>query len=229
MQYCKIKSLQAKHEWPEYRNKLSMSLVTLDDGDKEYCQFSPWVYNKDYLAAFVQSALYHKNTVPALSFDKIRVCVRGCTAVQSTAAVDFLVKFEKKIHLLGTKVLQCRYARNKFLFEGSKQWLISPPMLSLYTLLLRTGINYHTIGKSFNSTINSMLSDNSPDAVSWKIAKKGIENIINQKHGKIFHKNIKLNYQQDVRFDTISFYCNIVGFSRKDCEFSFPYWFKNKG
>lgn len=66
--------------------------------------------------------------------------------------LDFLNQFEDKMGVEKSVIYKVKASDNCFLLLGSKEWLLSPPLVSLYTLLLRVG-PLHKIGDDFRTTL----------------------------------------------------------------------------
>jgi hypothetical protein len=76
--------------------------------------------------------------------------------------------------------------------------MLSPPMLSLYTLLLRVGF-CHTQGEDYAETIKKITGGTVPpyqsnDKSQLSSAQQGIERILKYGYAKIFFKDPKKNY-----------------------------------
>lgn len=67
------------------------------------------------------------------------------------------------------------------IFKGDKRWLICAPMLSLYTLLIRSGTE-HDIGNSYKKVMLGW----SGDASYYKLAIPGIDRILKYGDEKLF-------------------------------------------
>ncbi len=239
-----------------YHRGLQMTLVSKPDENGVYHQCCPWVLCKDFFQDAVQGHLlgvkkgcygyyYDPKDDPALSLDRTRIAVGNAEdselGKKVTAALEFLNQFEKQIHLIRTKADECESPPEKYknsgvyLFEGSARWMLSPPMISLYTLLLRVGFT-HQIGDTFEQTVEKVTTgktkcyesgtSGSNDASYLKSGKSGIEKILKHGYAKIFHKNIKDNYPASVAIGTMHNNSGIVGFSTGQCKTTYPHWFR---
>lgn len=241
-----------------YQNGLEMALMTKEDENGITTQASHFVLCKDFFQDAIQGYLlnekkgcfgffYDPKTDPAICMETTRIAVGNALnknfANKIPAVLDFLNKFEKKIHLKRTKVWECepcpeKYKSGVFLFEGSSKWMISPPMISLYTLLIRVGF-VHDLEKSYDKTIQDLTTKKikllgegrtsgcyDPDYL--KNAEEGIERILKEGYNKIFYKDMKKNYSKKIPMSTMHDNCGIVGFSKKTPKSVIPYWFKNK-
>lgn len=236
-----------------YRSGLEMAFVSPEKPGRQACDF---VLCKDFFQDAIQGALlnqskgcfgfmYHPSSDPPLSFDKTRIVLgnKDETDLESKViqCVDFLNSVEKKMHLLRTKHYKCETAPEKYktsgcyLLEGSSKWMLSPPMISLYTLFIRVGF-VHTIGDSYEVTLKKVAEGKtkayecgvagSNDRGYLNSAMKGIDKIIKHGYAKIFHRNIKDNYPAKVPMSTLHNSTGIVGFSNGSCKSYFPHWYR---
>jgi hypothetical protein len=136
-------------------------------------QVHPWVLCKDYLNDIVWANInskkaniygleYDPNTSEKISLDKILVAVRDPTNLKDfyttrSRAGGLLKAFESKHGFDKTKVFRAtvelkksfnksyRYTNSQMcVYESDKRWMLSVPLLSLYTLLLRIGTLYNS-------------------------------------------------------------------------------------
>ena len=154
-------------------------------------------------------------------------------------ALDMVNQVEEKLGIKKSILRECWLPPDNleksgvWLFEGSKRWLNSPPMLSLYSLLIRVGC-VHTIGVNFEKTINDIISGElkpyqKKDALWLKHAKLGIEKILRLGDRRIFYRHMKDNYP-NLNIDVIHNQLGITGFSAdlqdeaKGRSVNVPYW-----
>lgn len=226
-------------------------------GTDEYVQACDWVLCKDYFQDAIQASLinqtrsiygftYNPATDPALSFDRTRIGMAnaedGGLGAKIPAVLDFVNQFEKRIHLLRSRAFACDSAPAKFagksgcfVIEGSSRWLLSPPMISLYTLLLRVG-TVHTVGTPFDETVKAVREgkvkaysvgmSGSNDGNYLASAMPGIEKLVKHGYRRVFHREMKDNYPESVHVSSMHNYCGIVGFSSGSCKSNFPHWYR---
>ena len=154
--------------------------------------------------------------------------------------IDFLNQFEKA---LGMKKLTCFFEVSKppvkysaggvWLVCGDKRWVNSPPMLSLYSLLIRIGFG-HKIGTPFMDTIKGIESRKitpyqSCDYNRISGSTKIIEKILKKGDEDIFGTEIEKNYPNEISVSTMHNYCGIMGLQSETCKGSGGpnHWFKN--
>ena len=148
-----------------YSKGLEYALVSSD-----YKQCHPFVWCKDFLHDVIHATINNKwieiykfrfdpGKDPLPCMDKIRLLLTNSKdrkfAEKIPAVLDFINQIEDRLKIKKTFVRQCwmppeQYRKaGVFMFEGSRRWIQSPPMLSLYSLLLRLGF-CHQIGTSCN-------------------------------------------------------------------------------
>jgi hypothetical protein len=240
-----------------YTRGLEMCFVGPDGADGTASQACDFVLCKDFLQDAVQGHLlnesrsiygftYNPKEHAPLNMERVRIAVGNAAEKdlggKIPAVLDFLHQYERRLHLLRTRVWRCATSPDKYkdsggcyLFEGSGRWLLSPPMLSLYTLLLRSGFS-HPIGQTFDSTVNKLVSgeikpyssgvSGNNDSHYMKAALVGMKKLETHGYRKVFHRNVKDNYPSTVGVGTMHNSCGIVGFSNGSCKGSFPHWFR---
>lgn len=130
-----------------------------------------------------------------------------------------------------------------FVVEGSKRWMVAPPMMSFYTLMLRIGM-VHPMGQPFQKTLDQIYDGDiepynfKPDIKSEKYGDVHEDNDCDQlrngwiavekilRHGdrNLFHKSIKNNYYKEAGIYFIHDDCGLMGFSVEETEKYFPTW-----
>ena len=234
MKYIKIKwsEKKSKNIAQIYSHGLEFAFATKTE------QCTDFVFCKDFLHDCVHAFLYSKKISPysfhydpkekPIDLDHTYLLVTNSSDIKMKQKIencqDFLNQIEKKLRLFRTKILKCRNAPDNYkksgvyMIYGSKMWLNSPPMLSLYSLLIRVGF-CHTKGVDFTETITKVQNGQIPpyqqnDAGYLKKAKEGIDRILSLGYRKFFYKDISKNYPNSVDISTIHNYFGIVGFSQ---------------
>ncbi len=189
---------------------------------KEYEQCHLIVTCKDHLSDIVFATVNNWETKnywfshipannPKIDFDKIRL-VFGNRKSEDFAktiapAIDILHQMESTLKLSKTIVFRVPnppreyIEKGLYLFEGDKVWMESPPMLSLYTLLIRLGA-HHKIGNSWEKTIDEVSKLLITHPIDYKYYDQkicvgvmpGINKIINKGPTNLFGVDIKKNY-----------------------------------
>lgn len=162
--------------------------------------------------------------------------------------IPFLHGIEAMLKMRKTKVEKCldppaRYKKcGIYLLDGSKRWMHSPPMISLYTLLIRVGF-VHDPQRTPMETL-TQIRDRTIKAYNWKPGNEddadfvtkglpGINRILKEGDRKIFHRKMEQNYPPvDKTGVALSVYtmhdnCGVVGFSQGYTKSTFPNWHKN--
>lgn len=216
-----------------YSKGLEYSLVSAD-----YRQCHPFVWCKDFLHDVLYATINNKwfeiykfrfnpsiDAKPCL--DKIRLMLTNSKdkkfSEKIPAILDFINQVEDRLKIKKTFVRKCAdppegYKKaGVFIFEGSKRWINAPPMLSLYTLLLRIGCS-HTLGQPFMKTIEGISSGDikgyqKKDAFWLRNTDIAFQKILRLGDRKIFHKDIKLNYPNNLQINSIHNKMGIIGFA----------------
>lgn len=190
---------------------------------------------------------------PAICKDKTRIMVCNWRDQQFEQKLlvnckEFLHGIEKKLKMKKTIFEKCVnpppiYRRSGvFIIEGSRRWMIAPPMISLYTLLIRVGM-IHPVGQDVEETLNQVRNQ-TLNPYNWKPDRTtkwgeihddndsdnlqngwdGLNTILRIGDRKIFHRSIKENYRNNVGIYTIHDDCGLGGFSNGYTEDNFPHW-----
>jgi hypothetical protein len=242
-----------KIEWHEkapafsqaYSSGMEYSFVSDD-----YRQVHPMVYCKDFLHdAIFATVNKNKVSVYSFSYDQKKDIpiprLRTRLAITNSSDPDFgskienildlLNQVEKELKFIATTVRRCVAPPQKkyekcgvYLFEGSKQWMMAPPMLSLFTLLLRVGA-CHKKGTPFKETLQGVESKKIPqyqtsDSNFLKTGMVGIERILSEKPSKIFGRSLVKNYPKGLSGGTIHNNFGIVAFSRSTTKTWCSHW-----
>ena len=239
-------------KWNQYKSELNQ----IYDRGMEYCfvsennvQACPFVRCKDFL----QDTILSKHTNKPVSIygfaydpkkdapiptEKTRLAVVNKSDKKFSdkipAILDLLNQIEIKLHLIKTiaipaKTLPKGYSC-AFILEGSSRWMLSPPMLSLYALLIRVG-GTHKVGDEYNKTFKKLIGNkvNSyqrDDATLLKSAQKGIDRIIKYGYAKLFFKEPSKNYP-DVNVSYMHNYFGICGYSSETTKQFIKYWHRD--
>jgi hypothetical protein len=173
---------------------------------KDFLQDAVWAtLNKSSASIYGFSYAHGKN--PPLDLDNIRLGVR----IKGAAGKNFEKKCRKALIFLQEVDLVQGFTPTElilggkrkgepnetFIFVGDPAWLYSPPMVSLFSLLVRVGMTYEGGGwrKHFDGAKNYIgKNDNS----YTNRAKKGVDKIIGKRPEAIFAKKIADNYPKGV-------------------------------
>jgi hypothetical protein len=215
----------------------------------DYKQCCPFVLCKDFLHDAVYNAVhntkksifgYHcspKEGHPILDLEKMRVLLANSSDRKMRdkipACIDFMHQVESALKMSLTIVRECHNSPCKYavggvwLFESSKRWLSAPPMVSLYTLLVRVGFS-HVIGTPFLTTIDKIINFSIKpyqyeDRDRLIKSKDGIYYILKNGDRKVFFTDIKKNYPR-VEISCLHNDLGIIGFAKKATKDLVPYW-----
>lgn len=181
-------------------------------------QSTPLAYCKDYLQDALMSIHHASKVGPIFGFNydpsqdapvcltqtKLVICNSSDKSFSQKipAMLEFMNAIEKKMKLIRTVACEIENVPNKkyqscYALTGSSRWQLSPPMISLYTLLIRSGF-CHKIGESYETTINNVVngvcSYQSSDKYLLNSALPALNKIIQYGYAKIFHKEPKKNF-----------------------------------
>lgn len=225
----------------------------------EYCLLSDnyeqchqFVWCKDYLHDVIYSKINNKpikifnfcfdpkkNNNPSIK--KIKLCIADTKNKylydKIKHCIDLLNKIELKLCMKKSKYLLCKNIPKNYsngsmiIIEGDKRWLSSPPMISLYSMLIRIGF-CHSKSNSYKTTfkkiINKKLTLYQPkDLYNLKSSLNGIKTILQHNDKNIFFKNWKYNYPIEIDILRIHNYLGISNFSSKFGMDIISDWYKN--
>jgi len=213
---------------------------------EDYIQLHQLVWCKDFMQDVVFGFLhgqevsiygfrYNPEHDPPLYLDKTRIMLNSYKDADFGSKVlvnlrDFLHQIEDRLKMARTVFEQVANAPHQyrrsgvFLLDSSKRWMKSPPMMSLYTLLLRTGL-LHQIDGYFDQD----RSWGNKDFQILKDCQRGIESIFQQGDRRLFFSNIKDNYPlrhggMKTSLYTIHDGWGLTSFSKKNTKRTFPHW-----
>ncbi len=237
---AKKKSAEVKIEWfktqpglcQEYSTGLEYCLISEDN--KQVC---PLMLCKDFLQDAIWAWLnnkqcsiygftYNRKTGVPIYFDRTKTALGNGTdpkfSEKVPLMVDFINQFERKIKLIRSSARKIsnpvtKYTSGMWLMESSSRWMLAPPMLSLYGLLIRVGFT-HKKGAKYEATVKALMDGKvSPYQNSDKSqitqAQSGIDLILKYGYTKIFGKSTKRNYPGKARIGTMHNNTGICAFS----------------
>lgn len=214
-----------------YKKGIEYALVSDDD-----VQCHDFVWCKDFLHDVIHSCVnkksfeiynfkYNPCIDPNPSLGKIKLLVANPKDKDFSNKIfdclDFLNQIESKLKIKNTIIRKCKSPPqgydNVFIFEGSKRWIAAPPMVSLYSLLIRMGF-LHSPTDSFIYTIQKLkLGAIKPyqkfDKRWFLDAQKAFDLILKFGDKKIFSNNINKNYPKSLSIDLIHNRLGIIGFA----------------
>jgi len=202
-------------------------------------QITPWVFCKDYFQDAIQAYLNNDSTlVYGFSYKSgkdIPICLHttrlalvskddGEFSSKILKSLSFIHQVESDLKMKKTEIQIVSNVPKKFqksgvfIFNGSGRWMKSPPMISLYTLLIRVGL-VHELSNTWRETIDSIIEEKkspyySEDHGFLQVSKNPIDKIVSLSDKKIFGTDIKRNYPKDVEHYTMHNYFGIVALGR---------------
>lgn len=212
---------------------------------KDFLQDAIWGHvNKKEISIY--GFKYDPATMPPLYLKKTRLIVTnwkddlfGHKLLNN--CLPFLNAIEDQLKMSKTEVSVCkktppRYGKSKvWMLEGSRRWMKSPPMISLYTLLIRAGMVHDsseipvtTLSRIGNGLKNPYFGGDGHKGASDKAnIKKSLQKIsflLNTGDRKIFHREIRKNFPSTCNTGKLHNSYGFVGFSNGDTKTQFPHW-----
>lgn len=230
-----------------YRSGLEYAFVS-----RNFKQVCPFVYCKDFLHDALQGHLngirrkihgflYDPNKHKPICTDRLRLII-ACSrdrhfGTRIPNMLDFIHKIEDKLDIKKKTIIrECANPPEKYksggiwLLESHKRWMIAPPMLSMYTLLLRLGL-VHYVADSQEATMLKIETGvtkpyGSKDKSQMKAARIGMARILQLGDQRIFSNDIKKNYSISIPLNYMHDHMGIVGFSKRYTSRHCPQWHK---
>ncbi len=210
-------------------------------------QCHPFVMCKDWLQDAIWAFLHKKQASiygfsyspdknPALDLDTIRLVVVNSqdkallNKIENT--ISFINQFEKHFKLKRTKAYIIDNPPKKYeacgavQFVSSGRWAMSPPMISLYSLLIRAGFMVPK-GTNFIEALDKIQSGDIPsyqihDKSYLTQSRKVIDNMLKLGYRVFFKGEVKENYPENVNISSLHNNSGIVslanGSSRTVCK-----------
>lgn len=223
---------------------------------KDYHQINPFVYCKDFLqdaiAGFlnnkriqIYSFIYDPSHDIPLYLDQTRILITNAQdnslGSKIENCLDFINQIETRMKMKKTTVIECADPPELYkncgvwLFEGSKRWMKAPPMISLYTLIIRVGFS-HKKGTPFEETFQNIIEGKTKlyqknDKGFIESSQKAFEWFFSYGDRKLFYPKIASNYPSDASIQDMHNSYGIVCYSTKHyaIKSKFPHWYRLQG
>jgi len=230
---------------------------------EDYRQVHQLVWCKDFLQDAIYGHINHKkiniygfeynpDTSPPIYLDQTRILITNWKDADFARKLlencqEFLHEIEEILKLRKTVIERCenpppRYRKaGVFLLNGSKRWMHAPPMISLYTLLIRVGF-VHPLGQSAQATLNQIKANKlipynhhpgkETDVDLVADVFKGIKRILKYGDRRLFHRNIQQNYPLNNQYGHVfSIHqmhdsCGMMSFTTATNKADFPHWYR---
>jgi hypothetical protein len=222
-------------------------------------QIHQFVYCKDFLQDTIHAYLNATNldlyafrydgakSIP-VNLDSTKLLIASYRDPRFKQKIDlileFLNQFEDRLKMRKTVAYSCKapmptYKRSGvFMLEGSKRWMKAPPLISLYTFLIRLGCS-HTVGDPLEKTLDGLTDESIipyqktswnnkyPDQEYLKEARIAIDWVLKYGDRRMFYADIKRNYPRSIKsFDDMHNHCGLVGLAKGDALEFCPYWYR---
>lgn len=237
----------------------------MSDVEGTYKQACTFVYCKDFLHDAMWAAVnrtkwsifqFHYDTAKDILLDMNHCVLAFRNTLYKTqtaefhqareACQEFLNELEEKMGFEPSQVYEVPHADSPcWLVIGDKGWQHAPPMVGLFTLVIRVGF-MHQLGDSADETLEKAkegkikIGDNSDyaghrDCSYIASAWKGIQVIL--KYGlDIFYENMSENYPKDLRqrganlhndFGPVNF-TKVHDKANRGAHKAMPHWYRKK-
>ena len=250
MEKIKIDWLQKDSNEQRIQQIYSQGLeYALSAGHKQCCDF---VYCKDFLQDVIWANVnkspveiynfkYDPGLIPINLEDQMYMLIANESdqffGQKITTCLDFLNQIEKDLKLKRTIAFECENYPDKYnpggvyLLKASQRWMLSPPLISLYTTLVRCGF-VHTIDNNYVHTLNGIANGTikayqSNDSEFVKSSFAGISAIIALGYRKIFYGDMTKNYPKHIQTSILHHDCGIRAYSWGYTKKNFPYWHRD--
>lgn len=216
-----------------YNKGMEYSLVSDD-----YSQCHGFVWCKDFLHDVIYSCLhnmpiniynfqYNPAYNPNFCQKETRILVANAKDPKFRqkihASLEFVNQLEERLKIPLSKIRECsnpleNYKKNGvFLWQGHKRWQCSPPMLSLYTLLIRVGCA-HMQGTNYSTTINALKQGflkpyQTKDSKWISSIEPAIYKLMRHSDKKLFYRDMKLNYPKNIKLEMVHNRLGILSFA----------------
>lgn len=216
------------------------------NGDGKQC--NSFIFCKDFLQDIVWANINKTSVSPhgfkyvhskktAINMERTNIAIANQSDPEMgkkvEGSLDFVNQFAGKMHIRRTHLFKCMNPPSMYkkcgvyLFDGSGMWMNSPPLLSMYTLLLRAGFAHKkgddclkTMDKIINGKIEQYQEN---DQSQLSEAKEAIINIIKVGYRKFFFIDTAKNYPNNVDVYDIH-ESGIVGLANGTTEDVVKYW-----
>lgn len=211
-------------------------------------QIGPFVLCKDFFQDLILASLhnticsiynyqYNPKTMPAPPDKNFKVLLANSRDKEFfykiPSLLNFINQIEERVKVEKTTISLCQdppkqYAGcGVYLLTADKQWMHAPPLMSMWTLLVRNGTK-HKIGKTWEETIQGIIDGKIPpaqvhDHTFMKFSKPGLDLII-EKGIDLFAKEKQKNYPKDKAGSAMHHYSGIVGYGSGKGKMFFPDW-----
>ena len=229
---------------------------------EDYRQIHQFVYCKDFLQDTIHAYLngtkldlysfrYDGVLSIPVHLDSTRLLIASYRDAQFKQKIepilDFLNQIEDRLKMKKTEVFACKapmptYKRSGvYMLEGSKRWMKAPPLISLYTFLVRLGCS-HVVDRPFEETIKGVQSGKIvpyqkiswnnrpakyPDQEYLEEAGCAIDWILRWGDRRMFYNEIQRNYPRSITdFSDMHDKCGLVGFAKGSSLALCPYWYR---
>lgn len=196
-------------KWMSQIYNQGLEFAFVSSAGEQCCAFA---YCKDFLQDAIFGAVNNKSSAihgfsydpakdPPLDLEKTRLAVRlkdaSALGVKCKKALHFLNKIEAELGFKPSKLaFGGKYENGQdkvYVFIGDPRWMLSSPLISLYSLCVRKGMTYRK-GDAWRRHFDEGESIGRNDKTYCRNAKKALDLLLAKKVEKVFGSEIKDNY-----------------------------------
>ena len=226
-----------------YSSGVELSLCSDDNR-----QIGTFVYCKDFfqdaIVAYIHQTTcsiygykYDPKSMPPIPTKAMKILIANAGDKNITKKIrgvtDLINQVEDKLGVKRTTIAECesppkKYANGIYLMTADKVWMHAPPLLSMWTLLARNGLQ-HKIGDKWETTVQAIIDGKvsavqSHDQTYLKYAKPGIDLLLEKGIIDLFGLNTKANYPKNKAGSVMHHYSGAVSFGSCVAKKHFPNW-----
>lgn len=181
-----------------YNGMPNFALVAADDSGLIYnaCACKEYILDYTYYTVLGDKAKNPYGKCKAASLDEVKLFV-GAYTEHLPKTLDLLHQVEDA---LGIPLSVAYKIRADLIYVGHKRWLIAPPMLSLYGLIIRSS-RFHKIGDTYRQAFDKFWAEgfratSYTDFGIWTGGKPFVTNLLKWGDQRIFGTDIKRNWPE---------------------------------
>ncbi len=228
-----------------YTSGLEYAFVSEDN--KQVC---PFVFCKDFLQdalmayhnnkpACIYGFTYSKENQEQICLDRTKLVIANAKdknfSSKIPAMLNFIHQVERELRLVRSTIKlvespPSKYKNGVYLLESSSRWMLAPPMISLFSLLIRVGF-VHEKGKKYQETIDGLKNDTikpyqSEDANQIRDAQLGFDRIRNHGYARVFWNDPSKNYPA-ISENSMHYDMGICAFSSQSSKKYVKHWHRD--
>jgi hypothetical protein len=216
-----------------YTTGLEYCFVTPTEDKNKFRQSHQFILCKDFLHDAVWAMINKTSTEiygfifnsekQTINLDKTILAIRDNTKEsrvirkESTNTAILLRKVERLMKFKRTTLLEANTGDPKvpaFILTSDKRWMHAAPLLSLYSLLIRIGVNYDRKTNPVEFILNIGKGPYSND-MRYVTSIKNILSGVIKNNISLFNKDMSDNYPKDTNVNTLHNHFGVVHYAEK--------------